>query len=283
MTPPVPGGIDLHLHTTASDGRCSPAELVERAARAGLSVLAVTDHDTTAALAQVDHAARGCGICAVAGIEVTAIEAGRDLHILGYLFNPEHDGLAALLKRQRAARVARIGAISERLASHGVPIDVGSMLAQADHGGGQSIGRPQVARAMIAAGHVTTTQEAFDRWLVRGRPGFVPREGPAAEAVIDVIHEAGGIASLAHPGQHDLGPRIPELAAAGLDAIEAFHPDHDAAVTGEYVTIAHRLNLLLTGGSDFHGDPDHGLEPGSVTLPRAEWTRVAARRHSPLA
>jgi predicted metal-dependent phosphoesterase TrpH len=280
---PVAGGIDLHLHTTASDGRCSPAELVERAVGAGLSVMAVTDHDTTAALAEIDRAACLHGIRAVAGIEVTAIESGRDLHILGYLFDPEHDGLADLMRRQRAARVARIEAMAARLAAHDMAIDVAPLLAQADREPGRSIGRPQVARAMIAAGYVASMQEAFDRWLVHGRPGFVAREGPAPEAVIDIIHQAGGIASLAHPGQHRLSPRIPALAAAGLDAVEAFHPDHDAAMTQEYVAIARRLDLLLTGGSDFHGDPDHGLEPGSVTLPPAEWARVAARRHLPSA
>jgi predicted metal-dependent phosphoesterase TrpH len=283
VTPPARGGIDLHLHTTASDGRCSPRELVERAARAGLSVLAVTDHDTTAALAEVDRAARQRGIQTVPGIEVTAVEAGRDLHVLGYLFDPGHDRLAALLVAQRAARVARIETIGARLAESGVPIDVQPMLEHSRREDGRSIGRPQVARAMVAAGHVANTQEAFDRWLVRGRPGFVTREGPTVEAVIDIIHQAGGIASIAHPGQHGLGPPIPALAAAGLDAVEAFHPDHDEALVQEYLTIARRLNLLVTGGSDFHGDPDHGLEPGSVTLPPAEWERVLARRPRPSA
>jgi predicted metal-dependent phosphoesterase TrpH len=144
--------------------------------------MAVTDHDTTAALAEVDRAAGLQGIRTVTGIEVTAIEGGRDLHILGYLFDPDHDGLAALMRSQRAARVARIEAIAARLAANGVPIDVAPLLAQAEREPGRSIGRPQVARAMIAAGHVATTEEAFDRWLVRGRPGFVAREGPAPEA-----------------------------------------------------------------------------------------------------
>jgi 3',5'-nucleoside bisphosphate phosphatase len=277
VTPPVPGGIDLHLHTTASDGRCTPRQLVERAAAARLSVMAVTDHDTTAAIAEVEAAARQHGIETVTGIEITAVDAGRDLHVLGYLFDPQHPGLASMLASQRAARMARIDAIGGRLAAHGVPIDVGPMLEQARREHGKSVGRPQVARAMVEAGHVATVQEAFDRWLERGRPGFVAREGPAPEAVIDLIHEAGGIASLAHPGQRGLGPRIPALAAAGLDAVEAFHPDHDAALVTEFVNIAREWHLLLTGGSDFHGDPAHGLEPGSVTLPALEWERLRLR------
>jgi predicted metal-dependent phosphoesterase TrpH len=278
VKPPAPGGIDLHLHTTASDGRCSPRELVERAAQAGLSVMAVTDHDTTAALAEVDREARRHGIQTVPGIEITAIEAGRDVHVLGYLFEPGDGRLAAMLAKQRVTRIARIEAIAVRLAASGVPVDVEPILARARDESGRSVGRPQVARAMIDAGHVSGMQDAFDHWLVPGRPGFVPREGPTTEEVIDVIHQAGGIASIAHPGQRALTERITELAAAGLDAVEAFHPDHDSAQTREYVQIARRLNLLLTGGSDFHGDPGHGLEPGSVTLPAAEWERLYARR-----
>jgi 3',5'-nucleoside bisphosphate phosphatase len=281
VTPPALGGIDLHLHTTASDGRCAPHELVRRAAGAGLSVMAVTDHDTTAAIAEVDEEARRHGIHTIAGIEITAVEAGRDLHVLGYFFDPQHEGLASLLVRQRAARVARIEGIASRLAAHGVPIEVEPMLEQSRRESGRSIGRPQVARAMVEAGHVADIQEAFDRWLGRGLPGFVAREGPTPEAVIEMIHLAGGIASIAHPGQCGLGPRIPALAAAGLDAVEAFHPDHDAALVQEYVDMARRLHLLLTGGSDFHGDPDHGCEPGSVTLPAEEWERLQPLRRVP--
>jgi predicted metal-dependent phosphoesterase TrpH len=185
------------------------------------------------------------------------------------------------LARQRAERVARILAIAARLAAHGVPIDTGPMLEQIRRASGRSVGRPHVARAMVDAGYVADTTEAFDRWLVPGRPGFVAREGPAPEAVIDIIHEAGGMASLAHPGQRDLAPRIPALAAAGLDAVEAFHPDHDPALVQEYTRIARGLGLLLTGGSDFHGDPAHGREPGSVTLPPAEWERLQGARRGP--
>jgi predicted metal-dependent phosphoesterase TrpH len=242
--------------------------------------MAVTDHDTTAAVAEVEAEARGHGIHAIPGIEITAVEAGSDLHVLGYFLDPRHDGLQALLVRQRAARVARIEVIGSRLAAHGVPIDVEPILERSRREPGRSIGRPQVAGAMVDAGYVASTQEAFDRWLERGRPGFVPREGPTPETVIDTIHQAGGIASLAHPGQRGLGPRIAALAAAGLDAIEVFHPDHDAALVQEYMDIARRLQLLLTGGSDFHGDPGHGLEPGAVTLPPEEWERLKAWRAS---
>jgi predicted metal-dependent phosphoesterase TrpH len=272
------GTIDLHLHTTASDGRCTPGELVDRAARAGVAVLAVTDHDTTAAWDEVRAAAAARGLETISGIEITATEGGGDLHVLGYLYDVRNEALAEFLKKQRAVRTARIEAIAARLAGHGVPVDLSAIVEDARKDGGRSLGRPHIARAMVAAGHVASVNEAFSRWLEHGGPGFVPREGPSVEAVIQTIHDAGGIASLAHPGQRGLAARVPALAAAGLDAVEAFHPDHDAALTAEYVAIGRNLGLLLTGGSDFHGDPAHGLDPGSVTLPLEEWDRLRDAR-----
>ena len=270
--------IDLHLHTTASDGRCSPRELVERAAAGGVSVIAVTDHDTTAAVAEVRAAARAAGMQTISGIEITAVEEGRDLHVLGYLFDPLNEALGVFLQAARHARIARVEAIGLRLAALGVPVDLEPLVRQAAIESGRSVGRPQVAKAMVDAGHVADTREAFDRWLGNGCPGCVPRAGPTPEAVIDVIHEAGGIASLAHPGKLGLSGLIPALARAGLDAVEAFHPDHNEALVSQYIDIARALNLLLTGGSDFHGDPGHGREPGTVTLPAAEFARLSEAR-----
>ena len=270
--------IDLHLHTTASDGRCTPRELVERVAAADVSVMAVTDHDTTAAVAEVRAVALELGIQAISGIEITAVEEGRDLHVLGYLFDPTNEALGAFLLTQRATRIARVEAIGSRLAALGVPVDLGPLVQQATREQGRSVGRPQVARAMVDAGHVAGTREAFDRWLDNGRPGCVPRGGPAPERVIEVIHQAGGIASLAHPGKLGLAARIPSLADAGLDAVEVFHPDHDAPLVGQYTQIARDLDLLLTGGSDFHGDPAHGRAPGAVTMPAAEFARLRDSR-----
>ena len=155
--------IDLHLHTTASDGRCTPAELVERAARAGLTVMAVTDHDTTAAVDDVAAAGRVRGIEVVAGIEITTVENGRDVHVLGYFVNPADPQLSGFLARQRAQRIERVTAVGDRLARLGMPIDVAPLLAPAKADGGRSVGRPQVARAMIAAGYVADSNEAFDR------------------------------------------------------------------------------------------------------------------------
>lgn len=272
--------IDLHLHTTASDGRLTPAELVESAASAGLRAMAVTDHDTTAAVEDVQALARASGIDAITGIEITAIDAGRDVHVLGYFIEPRDSALSAFLATQRAARLARVEAIGQRLASLGVPIDLESLLAEARRETGRSFGRPQVARAMVQAGHVTDTREAFDRWLGRGLPAFVPRHGADSERVIAIIHEAGGIASLAHPGKSVTDDRIHVLRNGGLDALEAFHPDHDAVLVQHYASLAGSLGLLMTGGSDFHGDPSHGSSIGAVTLPETEWRRLNERRRN---
>jgi len=266
--------IDLHLHTTASDGRCTPAELVERAARAGLTVMAVTDHDTTAAVDEVSAAGRARGIEVIAGIEITAVENGRDVHMLGYFFNPADAQLSGFLARQRAQRIERVAAVGDRLARLGMPIDVAPLLALAKADGGRSVGRPQIARAMIAAGYVADSNEAFDRWLATGRPAFVPRAGAPPEDVIAIVHAAGGLVSLAHPGQTAVDARISAYAKGGLDALEAFHPDHDRASTNRYREVASQLTLLVTGGSDFHGDPSHGWEPGAVTLPEDAWRRL---------
>src|SRR5262245_10682754 len=266
--------IDLHLHTTASDGYCTPYELVDRALRGGVTVMAVTDHDTIAAISEVQSAADARGIEVVAGIEITAVESGRDVHMLGYFIDPRHGGLSAFLSSQRAQRVARVEALGLRLAQLGMPIDIGPVLARARQEGGRSVGRPQIATAMIAAGYVANTREAFDRWLATDRPAFVPRRGVPPVDVIDIVHAAGGLASLAHPGQTEVDARIAAYAEAGLDAIEVYHPDHDAAASDRYRTIASRLDLLVTGGSDFHGDADHGGEPGTVALPLDDWIRL---------
>jgi hypothetical protein len=176
--------------------------------------------------------------------------------------------------------MARVEAIAEKLAALGLPIDVQALREQARRDVGHSMGRPQVARALVAAGHVADIREAFDRWLAIGNPAFVPRAGVASEVIIGIIHDAGGIASLAHPGQTGIDSRIPALREAGLDALEAYHPDHDSAATGRYVRLARDLNLFLTGGSDYHGDSSHGAAPGSISLPFSDWERLRAFRMS---
>jgi predicted metal-dependent phosphoesterase TrpH len=269
--------IDLHTHTTASDGHCSPLLLVERAAAAGLTTIAVTDHDTTAATAEVAALCAARGMRAVDGIEITAIDDGRDVHVLGYFVDRTDAALLAFLARQRDARIERVRAIAASLSELGMPIDVRELLEGPQARAGRSVGRPQVARAMMAAGHVSGVTEAFEKWLGSGRPAFVPRTGAAASAVIALIHGAGGLASVAHPGQTRIDSRIARLRDAGLDALEVYHPDHSPEDRERYLRMAADLDLLVTGGSDYHGDPEHGIELGSIGLPLEAWARLARR------
>ena len=271
--------IDLHLHTTASDGRLTPGELVDLAAASGLRVMAVTDHDTTAAVADVQACARGKGLEAVAGIEITAVLAGRDIHMLAYFVDIADAPFQRFLTSQRAVRVARLEAIGARLAELGVPVRLEAALALARLQSSVSVGRPQVARALVAAGHVKDMREAFDRWLGNGRPGFVPRAGHPPVEIIPIVHAAGGIISIAHPGRTQIDDELATLRDAGLDAIEVYHSDHDEATTARYAALATELGLLVTGGSDFH-DPASSLRPGAVTLPWPHWDRLVARRSS---
>jgi predicted metal-dependent phosphoesterase TrpH len=270
------------MHTTASDGRCTPRELVDRVAAAGVTVMAATDHDTTASYAEVEGLARARGIEAIPGIEITAVEDGRDIHVLGYFIDPTEPRLLEFLRVQRETRVKRVHVIAARLAELGVPIDLQALVDEAQRNLGRSIGRPQVARALQLAGHVQDTKEAFDRFLGNDGPAFVTRPGSPPDVVIGIIHRAGGVASLAHPGRTRIDSRIKALAVAGLDALEVYHSDHDEATVQRYYRMASELGLLMTGGSDFHGDPTHGIEPGAMTLPPAEWERLSAarRRHA---
>jgi len=244
--------------------------------------MAVTDHDTTLGTSEVRALASALGIEAVSGIEITAVENGRDVHILGYFLREEEPALAAFLTQQRLRRIDRVKALAERLSTLGMPVDVQPLLKEAALNNGRSIGRPQVAQAMIRAGHVASIADAFDKWLGQGRPAFVPREGPSSEAVIAVIHGADGLASLAHPGKTGIDARIPALCEAGLDAIEAHHSDHDAALVEHYTRIASVAGVLVTGGSDFHGDPQQQRAPGSRTLPEQDWLalKAASRAHA---
>ena len=273
--------IDLHLHTTASDGRRTPRELVDLAADVGLRVMAVTDHDTTAAVVEAREYAATRGIEAISGIEITAVHDGVDVHLLGYFFDPNHQELSSFLATQRATRVRRVRAIAERVAALGMPIDVDRILIEARQYPNRSIGRPQVARDLVAAGYVPDMRAAFDVWLGRGKPAFVERPGAPPSEVVALVHAAGGLASMAHPGRTAMDDLIPQLVASGLDAIEVYHSDHDEAAIAHYGDLARQHNLLVTGGSDYHADPSRDVLLGSSTLPEHEWERLAAFARPP--
>jgi predicted metal-dependent phosphoesterase TrpH len=264
--------IDLHTHTTASDGRCSPADLVARASAAGVNVLAVTDHDTVAGCDAVAAACAAATIEFVTGIEITAVREAADVHVLGYFFDRESPALLEFLAEQRRRRLDRVRQIVERLAALGKPLDVDAILKPAAADPSRSAGRPWIARALVTAGYVATTNMAFELYLARGKPAFVPRLAAPPAEVFDRIHQAGGIASLAHPGLNHRDEWIPEFAASGLDALEAYHTEHDPYTVAQYRSMAERLKLAVSGGSDFHGDESHGApRPGTVSLPREDY------------
>ena len=273
--------IDLHTHTTASDGRCTPSELVARAVAAGVEVLSVTDHDTVAAWEEASTRCAAAGIELVPGIEITAILDGADVHVLGYFIDAWAPALHAFLAEQRRRRIDRVRQMIDRLGSFGIRLDADAILQPGIDDTSKAVGRPWIARALVAGGHVETANEAFDRWLSRGRPAFVPRLGVRPEEVLARIHEAGGVASLAHPALLARDELIAGFAAAGFDALEAYHSDHDAESTLRYLGLADRLGLAVSGGSDYHGDGSHGtLGPGSVSLPREAYEKLKARSHS---
>jgi predicted metal-dependent phosphoesterase TrpH len=268
--------IDLHMHTTASDGRSTPEALVGEAVAAGCRTIAVTDHDTVAGLEAARAAATRAGLGFVDGIEITAVVAERDVHILGYFIDPRAERLNAFLATQRERRRERFVRIAAKLSSVGAPVDVEDLLASAAPG--KSFGRPALAQALIRAGHARDVADAFDRFLSEGRPGYVVREGESPAVVVDEIRAAGGLASIAHPGKLGRDALVEEIVASGIDAVEVFHPDHDTADRARYQQLASRFGVLVTGGSDYHG-PGSGRTDGLgvVSLPAPAFDALVAR------
>jgi len=258
--------IDLHLHTTASDGTLSPPELVFRARAARLSTIAITDHDTTAGARAARAAARDAGLDLIPGVEISSVDGGRDIHMLAYFIDPDSPALLAFLDAQRAERLRRLAAMGDRLASLGCTIDIAPILDAAR--AGRSVGRPQLADALVRGGHAASRDEAFSKFLEFGAPAFVPRSGATPFDVIRVVHGAGGVVSMAHPGLTRRDDLIPALADAGLDALEARHSDHDEATEARYRALASALGLVATAGSDYHGDGgNRAATLGAVVMP----------------
>jgi len=257
--------IDLHMHTTASDGRCTPEELVDRAWQVGIRTMGVADHDTMAGVDRVRSAAQAYGMTVVPGIEITSVHGGKDVHVLAYFAVDSIPGLQELLLNQRRQRVDRAQQIAERLATLGVPIDTAALIEAAAGRGGKSLARPQIAQALVAAGHVASVAEAFDKYLGENGPAYVPHQGASPVTVVELVANGGGLASLAHPGQLKKDDLIPDLVAAGLAAIEAYHSSHDAQLESHYLALAQRYGLSITGGSDYHGEGTRRSEFFGVT------------------
>jgi predicted metal-dependent phosphoesterase TrpH len=272
----VGGAVDLHSHTTASDGTLAPRDLVRLAARHGVRVLAVTDHDSTEGLAEAMREARNLPpLEIVPGLEINCDVPGAEIHVLGYCLDWEAPWFQEFLAAQRAERRQRIYRIAARLAELGMPIDPAEVFALVKEG---SAGRPHVAQVMVDRGYVKSVREAFDRYLATNGPANVPRTRFTPVQAVRIIRRARGVPVLAHPGLANRDELIPELVEAGLLGIETFYPEHSAAQTATYLDMCSRLGLVATGGSDFHG-PGVGSarHPGVQPVPDSAWQELRRR------
>jgi len=266
-------GADLHCHSTFSDGVDAPARLVGYAVEAGLSVLALSDHDALHGLPEFEAAAKGTGLVTVAASELSTRCDGEDVHVLGLFLDPEEPELAAHLGRFRDDRDTRGEAMVEKLAALGMPLDIAGIRAVV---GGGAFGRPHIARAMVAKGYVRTLEEAFDKWLAHGKPGYVAKPKWTLEEAIAAIRRAGGLSVIAHPIWYENpGKVVAAGVAAGLDGLEVFHVDQTGKES-EFARLAERHGLLKSAGSDYHGPPEGGKRVGSCRLDADGWDRMVA-------
>jgi 3',5'-nucleoside bisphosphate phosphatase len=267
-TPPPPpsGFVDLHVHSTASDGSSLPADVVAAAKRAGLSAIALTDHDTVAGIDDATRAGLALGVRVVPGVELSAVEGDVETHILGLHLSDTRE-LEATLGGLRDMRRSRAERIVQRLNELGVRIELAAVLEQA---AGGAIGRPHVARAMIAEGWAIDFRDAFDRYLASGRPAYVAKERLAVVDAIGLIHRAGGLAILAHPAQGGTRERIEAFVRDGIDGVEVRHPGHSNEDIARLGALVDHFGLVPSGGSDWHGAIDGARTLGTMRVP-AEW------------
>ncbi len=273
------GGVDLHSHSTYSDGTLTPAELVHEADRRGVRVLGLTDHDTLDGLAEADAEAARLGLELVPGVELSTGGRGGsgEIHLLGYFVDRDDPDLRAGLAAYAAARLVRLGRIVDRLAAAGLRVDPDHVKRLAGPG---TVGRPHIARALVELGHVASIGEAFDRYLASGRPGFVPRPRVDPERGIAQIRAAGGVPVLAHPlGTGDVEATVTWLAPVGLAGLEVYYGEYDEATRNDLRAVADRWGLIATGGSDYHGPnfkPGRELGGPAVPFDAVERLRAAA-------
>ncbi|GAA4915075.1 PHP domain-containing protein [Streptomonospora salina] len=285
--------IDLHAHSSVSDGTEPPADVVRRAAAAGLDVLALTDHDTVAGVPEAT-AALPAGTTLVPGMELSCLHEGASVHLLAYLFSADHPELAAELRRIRDDRAVRARTMVERLQTAGVEVawervralagvpdtPAAGETGQAGGAGSSVVGRPHIAQAIVEAGAAADVPEAFDRWIGAGRPGYVARYALDALRAVELVRAAGGVCAVAHPARGESAPDgavpmrlIEEMAEAGLGGVEADHPAHDDDEAAYWRGAAKRLELAVTGSSDDHGDLT-GHRLGCRTTAFEEYARL---------
>lgn len=248
--------IDLHTHSTASDGTEAPALLVERAAEAGVDTIALTDHDTTIGWDEAAAEARRRGVTLVPGIEVSCTRGWQSIHLLAYLPDPSHPDLVTELERARDSRDSRLDRMVEKMARDGIPVTVEAVRAEVEDGA--TVGRPHIADALVTAGVVAHRDEAFRRWLGNDSPYYVAHYAPDPVSAVQTVRAAGGVPVIAHAWSRTRGRvvsdrLIREMADAGMAGIEVHHRDHDEEAVAHLGALARRLRLVATGSSDYHG------------------------------
>jgi len=261
---------DLHTHTDQSDGQYAPARLVKRAADRQVRVLAVTDHDTVDGVEAAAAAGKNLGVTVLTGVELSVTLDEEELHLLAYAVDPTHEDLVQHLRAMQTARRRRVWEMVDRLRTHGV--DVEDPALREDVAETPAAGRPHVAAALVRGGHVQTRQEAFDRYLSAEGPGYVAKPAFPARQALTVVHAAGGVGVLAHPGHWTSSTQIRQLIDAGLDGIEVYHPSHSASLRSYYRRMATGYDLLVTGGSDYHGHKEES-SLGEIGLNAPGWER----------
>jgi predicted metal-dependent phosphoesterase TrpH len=270
---PADGFVDLHMHSTASDGSRAPGDVVREAKRIGLCAIALTDHDTLDGLAEAESVGREIGVRVVRGIELSAVEGDVETHILGLHLN-DAAALEARLVALREMRRTRAERIVAKLNDLGVRIELAAVLEQA---AGGAIGRPHVARAMIAEGWAVDFRDAFERYLGNGKPAYVSKDRLAVRDAIDLIHGAGGIAVLAHPSSGGTRERIEAFVREGIDGVEVRHPSHSSEDIARLGALVEHFSLVPSGGSDWHGASDGARVLGMMRVPRAWLERQDGR------
>jgi predicted metal-dependent phosphoesterase TrpH len=265
---------DLHLHTFFSDGTYSPEELVAQAQKAHLHAIALTDHDTMEGCPRAAAAAKAVGIEFIPACEFTAEMAGIEVHLLGYFLDMDNPKLKTELAKFQEVRQRRIETITERLNALGIPLKAETVFELASC---HAPGRPHVARALVQEEYCGSLDEAFERFLKKGKPAWAPKFKISALDAIELIHQAGGLAVLAHPGLSRADQAIPEIIKGGLDGLECFHTKHSTYMTEHYLQLSEKHGLLVTGGSDCHG-LNHGRPLiGTIRIPYSLVERLKDR------
>lgn len=265
---------DLHLHTFFSDGTYSPEELARAAQRVGLKAIALTDHDTMEGCPPTAAACHALGLEFIPACELTAEMDGIEIHLLGYCLDMENEKLRAELIKFQQVRQSRIETMTARLNELGIPLEARTVFELANC---HAPGRPHVARALVQEEYCSSLDEAFERFLKKGKPAWAPKFKISAKNAIELIHQAGGVAILAHPGLSRADEVIPQIITAGLDGLECFHTKHSTSMTEHYLELADKHNLLATGGSDCHGQNNNRPLIGTIKIPYVYVERLKDR------